>query len=296
MENPDTKKKMKKSVKVTLWVVGGLFAFLFVAFLSHPLWVGPLGAGVARSIVPDMTKSEFQMDSLCVNLYSGKVCVDGVAVRNPGKAANDVPAISLKSLSVKFGTMSMISDEKHIEEIVVDGFRIYGDMTFSNLRQIVANINEYIGETPEEPEKEPAKVVIDRLFITGTVFKWGVVEVPLPDIELKDIGKEEETTGEGVFDEVVTAVCDAADKVAVGSGKALKLAIEGGNKLAEGVKAVTGAVGEAAGKAGEIGGAAIDKAGEIGGAAVDKAGEIGGAAVDGVKKGLDGIKNLNPFK
>lgn len=295
---------MKKAVKTTLYAVGAVLLLLIVALLAHPLWVGAAGCGVAKSVVPEMTKSEFLMDALNVNLYSGKVGVAGVALKNPGEAKDDDPAVALKALNVEFSTLSMLSSEKHIKEIVVEGLSIYGDVTFSNIRQIVANVDEYSGDEAEEDKEEPektesgdSKVVIDRIFITGTVFKWGAVKVVLPDIELKDIGKAEGgVTEEGAFDTVVNAICDAADKVAVGSGKALKLAIEGGAMLADGVKVVSEAVGDAAVKAGEIGGQAVDKAGEIGGAAVDKAGEIGGKAVEGVKKGLDGIKNLNPFK
>lgn len=284
---------MKKVIKWTVRIVAYAFVFLLIALLAHPLWVGSTGCGIAKSVVPEMTKSEFLMDALNVNLYSGKVGVAGVALKNPGEAKDDDPAVALKALNVEFSTLSMLSSEKHIKEIVIEGLSIYGDVTFSNIRQIAANVDEYSGDDteekkdePEETEESDSKVVIDRIFITGTVFKWGAVKVALPDIELKDIGKDEGgVTEEGAFDTVVNAICDAADKVAVGSGKALKLAIEGGAMLAEGVKVVSETVGDAAAKAGEIGGQAVDKAGEI-----------GGKAVEGVKKGLDGIKNLNPFK
>lgn len=262
-------KKNTKRVLLGLCIV--LFSLLFL-LLVHPFWVGAAGASVARSIVPDMTKTEFGMDVLGINLYSGNVSTEGVSIKSPGDEKLD--AVSLKALKVAFSTPSMFSNERHIKEIVVDGLKVYGDMTFSNLRQIVANINEYVGEEKEETQKSESKLIIDRILITGTEFKWGVVKVPLPDIELKDIGKESPVSNEDAFNTILDAVCDAADKVVAGSGKALNLAIEGGSKIAEGVKAVSGAVGAAVG--------------EVGGAAT----EVGGKAVDGVKKGLDGVKSL----
>lgn len=312
---------MKKFVKWTLSIVGCVLVFLLIALLAHPLWVGPAGCAVAKSIVPDMTRSEFLMDALDVNLYSGNVGVAGVALMNPGEARYDDPAVTLKALTVEFNTLSMLSSEKHIREIVIDGLGVYGDVTFSNIRQIVANVDEYSGDNvevedkkdePNETEKSDSKIVIDRVFITGTVFKWGAAKVVLPDIEIKDIGREDDgVTEDGAFDAVVTAICDAADEVAVGSGKALKLAIESSAILADGVKAVTEAVSDVSAKAGEIGDKAVTKAGEIGDKVVtkageigdkavdkvvDKAGEIGGKAVDEIKKGLDGVRNLKLFK
>lgn len=263
---------MTKTVKRVVWICCAILLFLAFFLIIHPVWVGPTGACVARSIVPDMTKSEFGLESLGVNLYSGKVGIDGLSVKNPGDANTE--AIGLKALKVELSTVSMLTNERHINEIVIDGLKINGDKTFSNLRQIVANINEYVGEEKEEPEKSEARMVIDRILITGTEFKWGVVKIALPDIELKDIGKEEPVDGEGAFSAIVDAVCAAADKVAVGLGKALKIAIEGGGLIVDGIKAVSGAV--------------TDVAGDLGG----KAAEVGGKAVDGLKSGLDGVKGL----
>lgn len=263
---------MKKVIKYVAWTIGSILLLLVILLLIHPLWIGATGAGVARSIVPDMTKSEFKMDMLGVNLYSGKIATEGICIKSPGDDKSD--AIALKALRVKFSTPSMMTNERHINEIVIDGLKIYGDKTFSNLRQIVANINEYVGEEKEDPEKSEAKMIIDRVFITGTEFKWGVVKVSLPDIELKDIGKEEAVTNDGAFTVIVDAICDAADKVAIGLGKALKIAIEGGGMLIDGIKTVSGAVGDAAGSLG------------------DTASDVGGKAVDGIKSGLDGVKSL----
>lgn len=284
---------MKKFLKGVIWTVCAILLFIVLLFMIHPLWVGPTGAGVARSVVPDMTKSDFGLDALGVNLYSGKVSINGVSVKNPGDAKTE--AVSLKALNVTLSTTSMLTDERHINEIVIDGLKVYGDMTFSNLRQIVANINEYLGEEKEEPEESKAKLVIDRVFITGTEFKWGLVKVSVPDIELKDIGKDKEATNEDVFKSVLDALCAAADKVVAGSGKALKFAIESGNKLAEGVKAVSGAVSNAAGAVGDTGAKTVKEVNEAAAAVGEKAVEVGGQAVEGVKKGLDGVKNILKF-
>lgn len=263
---------MKKIIKGVVWTVCAVLSLLILSALIHPLWVGPTGAAVARSIVPDMTKSEFGMDALGINLYSGTVFTEGVNVKNPGDAKID--AVSLKAFRVTFSSASMLTDERHINEIVIDGLKVYGDKTFSNLREIVANINEYVGEEKDEDEKSGSKLLIDRVFITGTEFKWGIVKVSLPDIELKDIGKNGAVSDEEAFTAIVDAICAAADKVALGLGKTLKIAIEGGGMIADGIKAVTDAVG---GNAAEVGSKAADGTKK---------------AAAGLRKTVEGIKGI----
>lgn len=267
---------MKKCFKRIFWILFSLVLFVLFLSLIHPVWIGSFSASVARLVVPKMTKSEFSMEDLGINLYSGKIYTDGISIKSPDDNKSD--AISLKSFTVNFDTPSMITNERHIKEVVICGLHVYGDVTFSNLRQLRDNIEEYLGEDKndkkkKDAEKSDSKLVIDRIVISGTEFKWGHAKVVLPDIELKDVGKDEPTDSDGVLSVILDAICDASDKVVFGSGKALKLSIEGGDKLVEGAKAITEAVGGAAGVVG------------------DAAGDVGKSIKD-VKESLKGIKNI----
>ena len=76
--------------------------------------------------------------------------------------------------------------------------------------------------------------------------------VPLPDIEIKDIGKEEGGADEeSAAKAIVDGVCDAADDVCAGAGSALKVALEGAD-------AAKGAVGGAVDAGKEAVGGAVD--------------------------------------
>lgn len=272
---------MKKCFKRIFWILFSLGLFLFFLLLIHPAWIGSFSASVARLVVPKMTKSEFGMEDLGINLYSGKIYSEGISIKSPDDNKSD--AVSLKSFAVNFDTPSMITNERHIKEVFVDGLQVYGDVTFSNLRQLRDNIEEFLGvdkdkkkkddEKKKDAEKSDSKLVIDRIVISGTEFKWGHAKVVLPNIELKDVGKDEPTDSDGVLSVILDAICDASDKVVFGSGKALKLSIEGGDKLVEGAKAITEAVGGAASVVG------------------DAAGDVGKSIKD-VKESLKGIKNI----
>ena len=333
-------KAIKKLFKVLLIVVG-IFAVLVLAL---PLWIGPVVKGVANSAVPKITKTGFHMGGFGLNPYSGSVSIDDVRLQNPerffassqksaeaGESAlgavarvagnavaavgdavtsSETNALSFSEINVNLAMLSLPADTLRIEEIVVRDLNIYGDLSFSNIREIADNASggEKPGAAAEEAgadakseesgdaEKGGKKVVIDRVFITGTKFQWGHVVVPIPDIEIKDIGKDEAVDEAGAFDRVVDALCDAADKAQTGLGTALKAAINGGKAVGKVVGDAVGAGGDAAGGVGDtagktasaVGGAIGDAAGAVG----DAAGAVGGAIGDAAGKTVDAVKGV----
>lgn len=239
---------MKKILKITAWFAGSIFVFLLVLILTHPLWVGSVASCVAESAVTVMAKSDFTIDGLDVNLFTGKVRVQGVALKCPDDAKKN-DAVKIRSIDVSFETMSMVSDVQHINEIIIDDLHIYGDVTFSNLRTIADNIEAYLAAHPKDPDEKESKLIIDRVVIKNLKFTYGVMPISIPfDIVITDIGKDSEgASGEDVVDIIVGKVCQAAEGTNKMLGKALRLAIEGGSMVAEGVDAVK-----------DVGGKAVD--------------------------------------
>lgn len=239
---------MKKILKIIAWFAGSIFAFLLVLILTHPLWVGSVASRVAESAVTVMAKSDFTIDGLDVNLFTGKVRVQGVALKSPDDAKKN-DAVKIRSIDVSFETMSMVSDVQHINEIIIDDLHIYGDVTFSNLRTIADNIEAYLAAHPKDPDEKESKLIIDRVVIKNLKFTYGVMPISIPfDIVITDIGKDSEgASGEDVVDIIVGKVCQAAEGTNKMLGKALRLAIEGGSMVAEGVDAVK-----------DVGGKAVD--------------------------------------
>ena len=206
---------------------------------------------------------------------------DGLKTVGDALSSYVTNAVSIGSLDVRYETMSFVSDTVHIEEIAIRDLFIYGDATFANIREIIDNAGGDEKEEKPKDEKKDGKgkkVVIDRVVITGAKIQWGHIPVPLPTIEIKDIGKEEQGTDEeSAFDAIIQGICDAADKVCVGAGKALKAAIDGiaaiGDALSDPGKAVGDAVGKGVDAAKELAGGAADKGKEMLDGAV---GAIGG--------------------
>ena len=258
-----------------------------------------------------------------------------VAAVGDALSSSSTNAVSFSSIDVSMSPLSVLGDTVHIGEITIKDLFVYGDATFSNIGEIITNAsggeeNDDGGkEVPEAGKKdEPAggtepeakkdggkKVVIDRVFITGTKIQWSHGVLPIPDIEILDIGKDGGGMSEdGAIRAIVDAICEAADKVSAGMGSALKLAIEGADALVGAVKNVAGTVGDVvkdgagavagavkdgagavAGAAGGAVDAAGDAAGAVGGAIKDTAGAVGGAIKDtagAVGGAIDSVKSI----
>ncbi len=226
-----------------------------------------------------------------------------IAAVGDALSSSSTNAVGFSSIDVSMSPLSVLGDTVHIGEITIKDLFVYGDATFSNIGEIIENASggkekdDGGKEVPEAGKKdEPAggaepeakkdggkKVVIDRVFITGTKIQWSHGVIPIPDIEILDIGKDGGGVSEdGAIRAIVDAICEAADKVSAGMGSALKMAVEGADALVGAVKNVAGTVGDVVKDgAGALAGAVKDGAGAVAGAAGDVAGATAGAVKDG---------------
>ena len=301
---------MKKALKIVGIVLAVMVALVVLAVLTMPLWSGPVVTGVANCVVPRMTKTGFEMGGFSLNPFTGRLSIEDTRLQNPERfftssqkeaeegesalgavarvagnavaavgdtlASSETNALSFGEISVDLSMMSAMSGAVHVEDILVRDLFVYGDLTFSNIREILDSLSggEKEGEDESEEKKDEEKkeeeageggdVVIDHLLITGMKIQWGHAVVPIPDIELKDVGRKDDESGESAADQILDAVCDAADKASAGLGTALKAAVKG-------TKAVGRAIGDAAGAAADAAGAATDAARNAAGAVTDAA-------------------------
>lgn len=301
---------MKKALKIVGIVLAVMVALVVLAVLTMPLWSGPVVTGVANCVVPRMTKTGFEMGGFSLNPFTGRLSIEDTRLQNPERfftssqkeaeegesalgavarvagnavaavgdtlASSETNALSFGEISVDLSMMSAMSGAVHVEDVLVRDLFVYGDLTFSNIREILDSLSggEKEGEDESEEKKDEEKkeeeageggdVVIDHLLITGMKIQWGHAVVPIPDIELKDVGRKDDESGESAADQILDAVCDAADKASAGLGTALKAAVKG-------TKAVGRAIGDAAGAAADAAGAATDAARNAAGAVTDAA-------------------------
>ena len=280
-------KKLKLVGKILLWALAGVVVLL----LALPLWIGPVVKGVANTVVPGITGTDFHLGEFGLNPYTGTLHVGDMQLANPTNFS-EKNAVDLKAFDVDFAMTSLFFGKKdRVEFVEVNGIFIHSDFPKGdNFMQILENATggevEPGAETqeveqpkvePEAPkaeetaksaepeqaeEKESKGVQIDRITLKDVTIKYGLpVKIPM-DIELTGIGAESENGAS--FGEVWDAVFTKVKSVLTSVGGAL----------------------------GDLGKGAAGAIKDAGGAAADTLKDAGGAAADALKSAGDGIKNL----
>ena len=202
-ETPAAKPPKKKSltwriVKGLLWTIGGLLIFIILALLTLPLWINPAGTSLAGWIVPKFTDTEFNLERITLNPYTGKLLVSGVKLANPeGYAEKD--AFSLGLLTVDVDVSSLLSKEIHVRDITISS--PYASYVFdaagsNNFDRIIAAVNKKRGPKEKKEEKEPSdtKVVIDKVTIKNVKVAVNTGRFELTSLVVTDFGKSTAAT------------------------------------------------------------------------------------------------------
>jgi len=244
---------MKKLVSIFAVVVVVVVVLLFV---SSKIIGSGIKAGV-ETFGPEVTQTTINLDSVELSAFSGAGSIKSLVVGNP-EGFNTPHAIKLDGFSMKLQPMSVLSDKIVINEIIIDAPEVIFESglnpTKSNISAILANIEAFTGESEAEAEEEvPSKnVQIDLLRITGGKFKVSnkllggqALMIPLPDIELKDIGADDDgkTFGETmkiVFQAINEGIVSSVGQSGSLIGDQLKKIGEGSQKglggLLKGIK------------------------------------------------------------
>jgi len=146
-----------------------------------------------------------------VSLFKGRIHLDNLNIGNPDGFKTD-HAFKVDSINVEWDPKSVFSKLIVIRDITIDSPDIMFEQSLSgnNFGKIMDNLKK--GKAPaekkeaSEPRKETAqkaeaetKVVIDNFLIKGGKINFSMpgvgsaaAPVPLPDIHLKDIGREKQ--------------------------------------------------------------------------------------------------------
>lgn len=160
-------------------------------------------AAAIRTYGPEITGVPVSLSSVKIGLADGSAALRGLVVGNPAGFKTE-HALSLGEISMKLDIGSLTKDVILIKEISI----IKPDVTYefaaggSNLAAIQRNIDRYVadhlGGTSTSKGTEPGKkLIIEHVYIkSGTttvsanILNGEAVSVPLPDLHLKDIGKQ----------------------------------------------------------------------------------------------------------
>ncbi len=209
---------MKKLLSIGAIVVVVIVAAAFVLLGN----INTLVKEGVEQTAPLVLKAPVELQSVDISVFFGSGELNGFRVGNPKGYKTDY-AFNMKSLQVELDTASVTSDKIHIKSITIDAPDIVfeGGFKKSNLSQLQANAEAFAGGGGDKGKSADngagKKLQIDRLIIrNGTIsVSMGLLQgkklsVPLPTLELTDIGKDKDASAADVLKEVLAAVNGAA--------------------------------------------------------------------------------------
>src|SRR5213593_752967 len=231
---------MKVLLKVGVIVV----LLLVVALTMIGVYFNSMIKAGVEAVGPKITGTTVKLDSVDLSPFSGQGRLKGLVVGNPpGFQAER--AFKLADAKVKVDLKTALTDKLIIEEILIDGPEITYEAgpSGSNLSKIQQNVAAF-GKSvapkdaaeSKSQKKDPTqkKVQINdfilknaRLNASTPMLKGKTMTVTMPDLHLRDIGKE---SGGVMVQQAAAEVLMAINKSVVqsvaGSGKLLEKAAE----------------------------------------------------------------------
>ena len=210
---------------------------------------------------PEIIGADVRLSDVQLDLSEGIASLNGLFVGNPEGFKTDY-AMKLDQVKVSLDIDSLTSDTIVIKEVLIDGPAITYEMASggSNIDTLSKNVSQYTGEASQEEETAGGtKLIIEDLYINNgdisvshSILKGKTLSTVLPNVHLKDIGKD-----------------------------------KGGASPGEVVKKVMGSITSGVGSA--VGALKLDK---IGGAVLEKGKEAGKALTEGLGGAGDKLKGL----
>jgi hypothetical protein len=251
---------MKTLLKVG--VIAILLIVVGVAVLGFYL-NSMIKAGV-EAVGPKITGTTMKLDAVDLSPLSGQGRLKGLVVGNP-QGFQTASSFKLADAKVRVDLKTALSNKLVIEEILIDGPEITyeGGPSGSNISKIQENVAAFTKSvTPKgaadskPPTKDPAqkKVQINQFTLKNaqlnastSMLKGKTVTLPMPDIHLKDIGKNSDgVTPETAAAEIFAAVNRSVVQSVAGAGKLLE---KGAAAVGEAAKGVGSEAGKAGSKA-----------------------------------------------
>lgn len=195
--------------------------------------------------------AEVKLNDVNISLISGKGQLRGLFIGNP-EGFKTASAFRLNEVRLALDVKSVFSDRIIVEEVYIDA----PDITYEkgsggdNIKAIMKNIESFAGGTEQAAQKEDGggseksgkKIQINSLVVKDgkinmsvTALQGKQLDLSLPDIHMKDIGKDKEGTTisralQQVFamvnKNIITAVAGSVADIGKGAEDAVRGTVE----------------------------------------------------------------------
>ena len=265
-QSTETKKRRPRWPRVLV----GIVVFLAVLLLVLQYALGRIVKTTAEQVGPKILGTRVDVTNAHMRILSGLVKLDGVVVGPP--EGFDANVFEMQNFRVDLDTASLLGGAD--DPIVVRDITIEGPFVTYELKGIRDNLHKLLSnlgaddeeEKPEKKEDKEAekkggrKVVIEHFLFKDAKVRVAVAGgkgavVPLPDIELKDIGKSSggatalDATGQILRQITIGTVVAVKDVLVDLGGAAVDAVVAVGGAAADAVGTAADAVGDAVGSA-----------------------------------------------
>jgi len=184
---------MKKALLVVAaLIVAGIAAFLFS---GNPL--GHLVKLAIQEFGPKMTQAEVSVGHVAISATDGSGSISGLQLGNP-KGFKTAYALKADRIALAVEPSSLTKDVILIHKIELDGPSIIyekNDGGVTNFDAIQRNVERYLGASGKDKAKdsgEGKKMIIESLVVRNAKVNYNdLMDLGLPDINLRDIGKSQ---------------------------------------------------------------------------------------------------------
>ncbi|MBW1852713.1 MAG: hypothetical protein JRJ15_15080 [Deltaproteobacteria bacterium] len=204
-----------------LLLIGGVVVIIIVILLVLGLSnLGPIIKTAVNTYGPKITKTEVSLSDVGISIFTGEAKLKDFHLGNP-KGFKTPYAVRVGSIYVDVDERSLTGDTIIIDKIEISAPEITYEKTAKtdNFQALLKNVKS--GSTTAESSKEPSgedangkKIIIGNFIIKGgtvnlaasSIFGDKSISAALPDIHLKDLGKEEGGTSPAKAFEKIFAV------------------------------------------------------------------------------------------
>lgn len=221
---------MKKWIIIGAGVVVVIVIVILVVGLSN---LGPIIKSAVNTYGPKITKTEVRVGDVDVSIFSGQAELKNFFLGNP-KGFKSPQAVKVRSIYAKVDKKSLTGNT-----IVIDKIEVVGpDITYEkengtdNFQTILNNVKKNAeegkpseGKTAKPGKQEGGKKLLIKDFIVregrvnlalSTPLGGKTISASLPDIHLKDLGKEGGgASPEKIFEKVFAALHEKITSPAV---------------------------------------------------------------------------------
>ena len=192
---------MKKLLIAGVVVIIVVLALVFLTFSN----LGPLVKKTVNTVGPQITKTDVEVADVSISIFSGEVKIKGFLLGNP-KGFKTAQAMKVGSIFVDIDEGSIIRNPIVINKIEIIAPEItYEKISGSdNFKALLKNVQgstkadkQSKGKASSGGDKQKKKIVIKNMIVKNGKVHLAMaaldgkgITAPLPDIHLKDIGKE----------------------------------------------------------------------------------------------------------